>query len=258
MCNVTKRCVTAKGFIVYIQSFNRYETKYLIDDSQKAEFITKAGKELVRDKYGEYTICNIYLDTDDFYFIEHSLDKPVYKEKLRIRSYGTVGENDEVFFEIKKKYRGIVYKRRITIPLWEAMEYIEEDKKPESLSGYSCNQIFEEIDFLMKKYKPVPKLFLAYDRVAYADNRFNGFRVTFDKGIRGSWNELTLTNDKDNTYLDTGKVDYNVMEIKCTGAMPLEYTRILSEMKIYPVSFSKYGRIYTEKHNARKMEVCYE
>lgn len=242
----------------YIQSFNRYETKYLITDKQKDEFVFKAGESLIRDKYGEYTICNIYLDTDDFYFIKHSLDKPVYKEKLRIRSYGTAGENDDVFFEIKKKYHGVVYKRRIIVPLWEAVKYIESGKKPESLSGYSPNQIFDEIDFLMKKYKPSPKLFLAYDRVAYSDNRFGGFRLTLDKNIRGSWEELTLTNDKNNIYIDTGIDDYNIMEIKCSGAMPLEYTRILSEMKIYPLSFSKYGRIYTEKHNTHKKEVCYE
>ncbi len=241
-----------------IQSFNRYESKYLLTDEQKEHFISAVGDSLVKDKYDRYTICNIYLDTDDFRFIEHSLEKPVYKEKLRIRSYGTVSGNSKVFFEIKKKFRKIVYKRRITIPYSEAVDYIENDIKPPGLSGYTANQIFNEIDYLMKKYKPKPKLFLAYDRVAYSDNRFSGFRVTFDKNIRGRWDNITLESDENNFLLDTGIENYNVMELKCEGAMPLEYVRLLRDLGIHQVSFSKYGRIYTDRLNNRERKVCYE
>lgn len=241
-----------------IQSFNRFESKYLITDEQREQLIAAVGKSLVKDEYDKYTICNIYLDTDDFWFIEHSLDKPIYKEKLRIRSYGTVSGNSTVFFEIKKKFRKIVYKRRITIPFSEAENYIENGIKPPSLSGYTANQIFNEIDYLMTKYKPSPKLFLAYDRVAYSDNRFSGFRVTFDKNIRGRWDNLTLKCDEGNDLLDTGVENYNVMELKCEGAMPLEYVNLLRELGIHQVSFSKYGRIYTERFNNRERNVCYE
>lgn len=241
-----------------IQSFNRFESKYLLTDEQKERFISAVGESLVKDKYDKYTICNIYLDTDDFWFIEHSLDKPLYKEKLRIRSYGTANDNSTVFFEIKKKFRKIVYKRRITIPFKEAENYIENGIKPESLSGYTENQIFNEIDYLMKKYKPTPKLFLAYDRVAYSDNRFSGFRVTFDKDIRGRWDNITLKCDEKNELLDTGIENYNVMELKCEGAMPLEYVHLLRDLGIRQVSFSKYGRIYTNRFKESERKACYE
>ena len=241
-----------------IQSFNRFESKYLLTEEQRNDFISAVGEHLVKDKYDKYTICNIYLDTDNFWFIEHSLDKPVYKEKLRIRSYGTVDDDSIVFFEIKKKFRKIVYKRRITIPFGEAKDYVEKGIKPVSLSGYTEHQIFNEIDFLMQKYKPTPKLFLAYDRVAYSDNRFSGFRVTFDKDIRGRWNNITLKSDTDNELLDTGIENYSVMELKCEGAMPLSYVNILRELGIHQVSFSKYGRIYTNSFNKRERKLCYE
>ena len=231
----------------YIQSFRRYETKYLLTEEQKSLFLREAGTHLKQDRYGEYKIFNLYLDTEDFYFIEHSLDKPVYKEKLRIRSYGAGGEDPAVFLEIKKKYRHIVYKRRITIPLSEAEEYIRSGRKPDSLSDYIDNQIFSEIDFLMKKYCPTPKLFLAYERTAYSDRRFGNFRVTFDKNIRGSWDNLTISDDGDNEYLDTGIENYCLMEIKCGEAMPVPYSDTLSKLKLYPVAFSKYGRMYTER-----------
>lgn len=238
-----------------IQSFNRYEIKYLLSQEQKEKFISAVGEQLVKDKYGEYSIHNIYLDTDDFYFIEHSLEKPVYKEKIRVRSYGCADSDTQVFFEIKKKFRKVVYKRRIVISLEEAEEYIKNGTKPHSISGYSDNQIFEEIDFLMKKYKPVPKLFLAYDREAFYIKDYPELRVTFDKNIRGRWNGLTLKNGEHTELLDTGVENYSVMEIKCAEAMPVEYANILSRLEIYPVSFSKYGRLYVNKINSEREKV---
>ena len=239
----------------YIQSFNRYEIKYMLNQEQRQAFLEETEKMLRRDKYGRYTICNLYLDTDDFYFIEHSLDKPIYKEKLRIRSYGNASDESRIFFEIKKKYNKVVYKRRIIIPFGEAVDYLKRDVRPPSLEGYSANQIFEEIDYLMKKYKPSPKLYLAYDREAFYVEGHPALRITLDKNIRGRWNELTLKTDEGAELLDTGTDNYSLMEIKCPGAMPVELASILTRLKIYPVSFSKYGRIYTEKFNRERTMV---
>lgn len=239
----------------YIQSFDRRETKYLLTEKQAEAFIREAQKLLSRDKYGEYTICNLYLDTDDFYFIEHSLGRPSYKEKLRIRSYGNADEKTKIFLEIKKKARGVVYKRRIVIPFGEAADYIHNGIRPQSLDGFIPNQIFEEIDYLMKKYNPEPKLYLAYDREAYFMNEHPEVRITFDRNIRSRWDNITLTSDEAAELLDTGTENYRLMEIKSGRAIPIEITQILSRLKIYPVSFSKYGRIYTayvQKNAGRK------
>ena len=236
----------------YIQSFNRRETKYLLTAEQAEAFLREASDLISRDKYGEYTICNLYLDTDDFYFIEHSLDHPAYKEKLRIRSYGNADREKKIFFEIKKKSKGVVYKRRIIIPFAEAEDYVEKGVRPQSLEGFVPHQIFEELDYLMKKYKPEPKLYLAYDREAYFMTEHPEVRITFDKNIRGRWKNITLTSDEDAELLDTGTPNYRVMEIKSGRAIPLEITEILSRLKIYPVSFSKYGKIYTAKIQKNK------
>ncbi len=233
----------------YIQSFNRRETKYLLTSEQAEAFLCEAHSLLSHDKYGEYTICNLYLDTDDFRFIEHSLDRPAYKEKLRIRSYGNISDDGKVFFEIKKKSHGVVYKRRITISMREATDYLRNGVRPHSLEGYVQNQIFEEIDYLVKKHSPEPKLYLAYDRKAYFMTEQPEIRITFDKNIRSRWDNLTLASDEKTALLDTGTENYRVMEIKSGRAIPLEITAILSRLKIYPVSFSKYGRIYTAKFN---------
>ncbi len=236
----------------YIHSFNRYETKYLLTEEQAQRLLEALDGMISPDKYGSYTICNIYLDTDDFYFIEHSLDRPAYKEKLRIRSYGTAEDSSSVFLEIKKKSRGVVYKRRITVPLCQARRYVLEGIPPECIESIGDRQIFSEIDFLMKKYEPSPKLYLAYDRQAYFLTEDPELRITFDRNIRGRWEELTLMSDEHTTLLDTGIENYRLLEIKSGGAVPTEIASVLSRLKIYPASFSKYGKIYMEMQTAAK------
>lgn len=228
----------------YIQSFRRYETKYLITEEQAEKLLCMAGDLLTPDHYGDYTICNLYLDTEDFCFIQRSLDRPKYKEKLRLRSYGNADGEQQVFLEIKKKYRGVVYKRRITLPCHEAMDYILNGVKPPSVNTPLTEQIFAEIDFLMRHYKPLPRVYLAYDRLAFYSKQYPQLRVTLDNNIRSRWTDISLASDSGVSYLDTGVSDYRLMEIKSDGAIPCELAAMLSELHIYPTSFSKYGNIY--------------
>ena len=97
-------------------TFERRELKYRITDAQRAALEAAFDARMVPDEHGESTICNIYYDTADYRLIRASLEKPAYKEKLRLRSYGVTEPGGEVFLELKKKYKGIVYKRRITPP----------------------------------------------------------------------------------------------------------------------------------------------
>ena len=169
--------------------------------------------------------------------IINSLEKPIYKEKIRLRSYGIPKLNDKIFFEIKKKYHGIVYKRRETLTLKKAYDYLEKDK-------YNDSQIMKEIDYCFKKYKLEPSLYLAYDRYSYIDEDKN-FRLTFDYNIRSRTNDLKLDSGDHGDYLLNNN-NY-IMEVKCLNAMPLWFCDILSKLKIYPISFSKYGKIYEKK-----------
>lgn len=223
----------------YHYVFKRTEQKYILTPGQYKELRSRLKGYARDDEYGLSTICNVYYDTENFDLIRRSLDKPRYKEKLRLRSYGTPGGADPVFIEIKKKYDGVVYKRRVSMPYEEACGYLNN-----GLALHEKNQIMKEIDYFLSYYKPVPAVFLAYDRLACfgADDR--EVRITFDSNIR--------SRDCD---LDLGAGDYGVplmpnrwlMEIKIPGAMPLWLVQILSEMKVYPSSFSKYGNVYMSR-----------
>ena len=108
----------------YQGTFKRYEKKYLVTQQQYNALAKVFAARMVPDRFAESTISNIYYDTPDFRLIRRSLEKPAYKEKLRLRSYGVPNEETQVFPEIKKKARGIVYKRRVSMPYGDALRYL--------------------------------------------------------------------------------------------------------------------------------------
>lgn len=237
-----------------ITVFNRYEKKFLVKDEQYKKIITRLEEYMIPDSFskdgGFYSISNIYYDTLDDELIRKSIEKPIYKEKLRLRSYGKPGLHDEAFIEIKKKYKGSVNKRRIRLPLGEAVDYLDRDIQPPSIDANS--QIFREIQFMRQRYELVPKVYLSYDRRAYFGKEDSEFRITFDTNIQTRRTELDLTaGPYGESILPDG---YWIMEIKVLQGMPMWLTELLSELKIYKTSFSKYGTEYRElvKQNTKR------
>ncbi len=232
----------------YIFTFERIEKKYRINAEQKNRLISLFENRLEADSHGKSTICSLYLDTPDFLLIRNSIDAKAYKEKLRIRSYGRVSPDGKVFFEIKKKLCGVVYKRRVLLPLDDAFLYIDSGHKPLS------SQIMDEIDYAMRYYRePKPTMMVMYEREAYFGKTEPDLRITFDSHIRYRTTDLSPEFDCYGAeVLPDGEL---VMEIKTAGAMPLWLSHILDRERIFPSSFSKYAtsyRDYTykgEKHN---------
>ncbi len=226
--------------MAYINVFRRYELKYLLTSEQKKKILRTIEPYMQLDKYGRTTIRNLYLDTPDYRLIRRSIEKPAYKEKIRIRSYSRVERNENVFVELKKKYDRVVYKRRVSLPENEAMRWM--------MGESSCpmnTQITREIDYFTSHYAPLsPAVFLAYDREAYYLVDGGDFRVTFDDNILYRRDGLSLTSEAyGKPILPEG---LTMMEIKCTGAIPLWLVHTLSREKIYKTPFSKYGNAYRD------------
>lgn len=234
--------------------FKRIEKKYILTKEQYALFLEQISPYMTLDQYGYHAICNIYYDTEADELVRRSVEKPTYKEKLRLRTYGPAFPEQEAFIEIKKKYQKVVYKRRESLPYKDAVRYLNHGIHPEKNS-----QIMQEIDYFLRFYHPVPKLFLAYDREAFFGNEDPELRLTIDHRIRFRENKLDLAaGDFGNLYF---KNDEKILEIKVAQSLPLWLTKILTDLKIYPVSFSKYGSIFTETHlhkNNGIEEVPYE
>ncbi len=223
--------------------FKRYEKKYVITDKQYASLMNIIGEKLEDDLYPTSKIANIYFDTPDNLLIRRSLEKPVYKEKLRLRSYTTVNADDNVFIELKKKYKGIVYKRRTTMALHEANDFLIGHLPPSS-----DNQITQEIQYFLKFYPNlIPSMYIAYNRKSLKTNDDTGIRITFDKNIIWRTTDLDLTVPMYGNAILQG--NQRVMEIKTPTALPLWLTNAFSELSIYPTSFSKYGRGYLDLLN---------
>lgn len=218
--------------------FRRRELKFLLDEEQREALEALMQARMVPDKYGRKTICNLYYDTDDFRLIRHSLEKPVYKEKLRLRSYGRIGPGVDVFLEMKKKYKGIVYKRRVAVTQDQAFAFMER-RSPLPKD----TQIGRELRYLRDHYGSLsPKVYISYERLAWFDPDDGGFRVTLD------WDVAYRTEDLD-LYQSVGgqkilEPGQSLLEVKASGGIPLWMSKFLSEQGLCKQSFSKYGRAY--------------
>jgi SPX domain protein involved in polyphosphate accumulation len=223
--------------------FKRYEKKYLISKEQGVVLQKLISQHMAIDRFGEYLIQDLYFDTADWDIIRKSIEKPLYKEKLRLRFYDQYSPESECFLELKKKFDGIVYKRRMAIPLKE----LKNRCVTEIVSSID-SQISREIGFYLQNNMVSEKIHIAYKRTAYTDLENRDLRITFDKDIFFHLGPFKKNNPDD--YHLTQKqmiLDQNqmVMEIKATNAMPLWLTQALSNNSIFPASFSKFGVCYT-------------
>lgn len=226
-----------------IKSFKRYEKKFLLNKEQYDNLIPILLEYMDYDEYcrdgRNYSIYNLYYDTENDDVIRHSIYKPYYKEKLRLRSYRVPKSLDEkVFLELKKKINGIVNKRRVVMTLGEAYDFLDLRKRPDT-EDYINKQVLNEIEYYLENNNVHPKLYIGYTRKALFGKNDREFRVTFDSHIITRRQDLTLeAGESGDELLEHGQY---LMEVKILGAMPIWFVKVLSELEIYNTHFSKYG-----------------
>lgn len=248
--------------------FKRYEMKYLLTEKQYETVKAAFCGRLVPDRFAKTTIQSLYYDTPDDRLIRASLEKPMFKEKLRLRCYGLNDCDKDVFVEMKRKYDGVVYKRRITCKELQAQAV---------LGGASDTQIGKELEYFARFYGELyPKMLIIYDREAFCSKQAEeqglrqidgqylrqgawqgDLRITFDKNIQYRTDNLNFYSSLSGKELPTnGKI---LMEIKTGTALPLWLCAVLDRERIYKTTFSKYGTAYKiewKKNNQRSTGLC--
>lgn len=220
-----------------METFQRFEKKYLLSDEQFRKMMVKLKGHIMPDKFSESDIRSIYYDTKDYQLIRRSIEKPEYKEKLRIRSYKEVDDDDQVFVELKKKYDGIVYKRRTKAKCKDLINDIRH-------CSFKDPQVGKEINYALNYYGELqPSIFIGCQRISFTGVDDKDLRITFDKDICYRMNDLSLKR----TDADKKLTDQTVMELKIRDAMPLWLSDILDEVKAYPRGFSKVGNAYIKE-----------
>lgn len=233
------------------KTFERIEKKYVVNNDQKNQLISILKKYMDYDPFcldgNTYCIYNIYCDTDDNRIIQQSISKPVFKEKLRIRSYGEVLSNSmEAFIELKRKINGVVVKRRAFLPL-KNIDYLVNFKQLVEATDYINFQVGKEIIQYLNLYKPKQKVFIGYERLAFFDKNDTSFRLTFDNNICTRRSNLSLSfNHDDKLLLPNNK---NILEVKFQGSLPIWLVQAFSKLNIYSTGFSKYGEEYRQYKN---------
>ncbi len=224
--------------MAYQSCFQRFELKYILTRPQKEALLKVMEPYMKLDQYGRVTIRNIYYDTPNYRLIRASIERPVYKEKLRIRSYRQIGPGEDAFVELKKKFKKVVYKRRLSMPFEKAVDWLRGNELEQP-----PGQIGEEIRYFRDFYKDLqPTVFLTYEREAFYCPDGSEFRVTFDENILARDHDLSLSSQVYGTPLLTEGL--TLLELKAPGAIPLWLTEFLTQNKIYKTSFSKYGTAY--------------
>ena len=242
--------------MAYTALFQRHELKYLLDPSQHEALREALIPHMEPDRWPHSSVRSLYFDTQDLVLARRSAEKPAYKEKLRLRSYGPATGDDPVFVELKKKYRGQVFKRRLQTSCALAMAWLSDrGAAPED------SQIAREIDYALSFYDSLaPALLVTYERDSLRTRTPSGalaaaqaapcnpsspeLRITFDREIRASSQELSLEAVPSGPgLLPSSQV---LMEVKCAQAVPLWLSRLFSELRIRPTSFSKYGRAWRQ------------
>lgn len=241
----------------YRETFKRKEVKYRLSTSQRERIEAQAKRHLALSPFGKSTVSSLYLDTPNHAVIDRSLEKPLYKEKVRLRWYGptSLQNASAVYLELKKKFKGIVYKRRVRVTVDSAMAYCQtadpdsfEIEYTDDISPVIQDQILKEIRAACRRQQNLaPAALIRCQRTPYEEADPQGLRITFDSDLVGS--DL-LASAHGIPLLRQGE---SIMEIKCNGPYPMWLVRLLSETQAYPQSFSKYGELYKKcAHQAQE------
>ena len=218
----------------------RYEYKYILTAEQTAYLVDRLRGHMEVDRFGKTSIASLYYDTPDFRLIRTSIEKPLFKEKIRLRSYGLATDSSPVFLELKRKAYGIVYKRRVQSTIPQVDRFFARE-------GDICagGQINREISYFRDYYGDLaPACLIIYDRVAYFQPD-GDLRLTIDHAPRYRVKNLDLTTDMDGVHLLPDGAA--ILEVKVQDAMPLWLSAILADGRIYKNSFSKYGAAYADQ-----------
>ena len=238
-----------------IATFKRYEKKYIISKEKLDKILPLLLEYMELDPYckdgGEYRIYSIYYDTPNHDIIRQNSSKPVYKEKMRVRSYyDNHDPEDKVFMEIKKKSEGVGNKRRIKLKIKEIEPFVRDGVLPET-KDYLSAQVAKELKYFLEKNRVAPALYVQYDRLALFGKEDKDFRMTFDRNVRTRRHHFEFgEREDDELLLPDG---YYIMEIKILGAMPLWLTGLLSENGLFSRGFSKYGVKYKREAQERRL-----
>ena len=252
----------------FTDTFERKEVKYRLNAKQHREVLDALAGRMAADEYGRTRITSLYFDTPTRDLIARSLEKPLYKEKLRVRWYGTPTSGERVYVEIKKKYDGIVYKRRVGCSLTAAYAYLmgrvpyenacvqnplsDQLQQEEALTLHSI-QIAREIDAFTERYRNLrPSMYIVCERTAYAPvpgADADGLRITFDSGVAYR-DVLAGEREAGSAFHPLLGLGETIMEVKTAGAYPSWLVEVLGGCQAYPSSFSKYGAAYQECERA--------
>ena len=241
---------------LFIENFSRYEFKFPVkyDDMDRMldDLAPYVGQDEHTDENGYYTISSIYLDNDTWQCFYETINRDKYRQKVRLRVYGSVDNNSICFFELKAKFKGLVGKRRVKMRLGDAMTFIKECNAGHDpdINTFECSnrQILKELKHIILTKSLKPTVVVSYERLALFSKDDPDLRITFDVNIRTRDTELDLTKGTGGDYVTSE--DTAILEVKTSKNIPYWLVGILKKYNYKDQTFSKYCSHFSKYNEA--------
>lgn len=223
-----------------IETMSRHDIKYIIDEKTVGE-LRKCllANNMRKQIHDSDLVVSAYCDTDDFASIRKCIDDPKHKEKIRIRSYGPIGDDDLAYLEIKRKENGLLTKRRVKVRYGDIPGILSGSQKMQGEFG-------DELDDFLSRYpNSEPRIRISYERESYkAEDESSDLRVTLDHDIRYKVGKGIRLDGSDGTCLMSPR--RYIIEIKTLGETPKWLDMFFKSRSLKPRSYSKYAKAYTK------------
>ncbi|WP_182347093.1 polyphosphate polymerase domain-containing protein [Tomitella gaofuii] len=231
-----------------LRVFNRYEIKYLVDESDVPRLREELDVRLDADPYsgrGGYPVASLYYDTADLRFYWEKIEGLRFRRKLRLRLYGNPDECDDAtttHVEIKQRVNRVTQKRRLPLPYADALAWLDGGVRPGHDPGDRA--FVDEVSTFVGNLDLRPIATTSYLREAYLGREADaGLRVTIDHRVRGRDRDFRFgpgySASDDRRTVPPGAA---VVEVKANERIPYWMADLSARLDMSVVRMSKYCR----------------
>jgi SPX domain protein involved in polyphosphate accumulation len=225
---------------------DRFELKYLTRFDTYQRIIRQLDPYAERDGYagelGRYSIISLYYDSPELACYWDKINGVPYRNKLRIRQYGSMAGSDDAYIEVKQKLLASIRKIRTRMKLTQAYDLLaaahQRAETSEVIDRSPEDEVLNHVMYLRSLYNLEPKAIISYEREPYVGRYDHHLRMTFDLNLRSRAEDLRLESGPWGKYIMSP--DIVLVEMKVDGRIPEWFISLVAEHNLEPCRFSKY------------------
>ena len=224
---------------------HRHECKYFVPVGLIASIRSYLRPFVRPDRHAQhrpgyqYPICSLYLDTHSYALLNEGVRGLKNRVKLRIRTYDDQPEGP-VFFEVKRRMNGLVYKHRAALARPAAMKFMQRLWNVAPTATLPSASDLNKFRHLTRERDAAPVVKVKYRREAYESASRDPVRITFDTDLqRAVTRDLDLSHGPG--HWQPCALEGQILEIKFTNTYPSWVADLVRHFELQRRSISKYA-----------------